>query len=56
MNGRQTHINHNKINLFILLILGDANGETNEKLMDQTIVPLETYHCINFHLLSDHLN
>ncbi|XP_060878579.1 uncharacterized protein LOC132950955 [Metopolophium dirhodum] len=33
-----------------------TNGETKEKLMDQTTLPLETYYCINFHVLSDHLS
>lgn len=32
-----------------------TNGETKEKLIDQTTEIIETYHCINFHLLSDRL-
>lgn len=43
--------------LLIGNINGKANGEeTKEKLLDQTTVALETYYCINFHVLSDHLS
>jgi len=44
------------LSIFYALLIDVANGETKEKLMDQTTVPLETYYCINFHVLSDHLN
>lgn len=33
-----------------------ANSQTKEKLMDQTVETLETYYCVNFHVLSDHLS
>lgn len=43
--------------MFIIGITnGITNGEKNEKLLDQTTVALETYYCVNFHVLSDHLS
>lgn len=36
------------------LLIGNINGESKEKCMDQTTVALDTYYCINFHVLSDH--
>lgn len=40
----------------LYLLLGVTNGENKEKMMDQTTIALETYYCVNFHVLSDYLN
>lgn len=40
----------------VCLLIGTSNSEIkNNKLMDQTTIALETYYCVNFHVLSDHL-
>lgn len=44
------------VKILFYFLIDSTNSETKDKLMDQTIAALETYYCIDFHLLSDRLS